>query len=278
MKFGCHISIRNGYLAAAQHAVELNASAYQFFPKNPRSLSVKEFDSIDAQSCKEFCSAHNLVSISHTPYPTSLTPTSDKKEAVIESLLNDLAISEACGAIGVVVHFASRVHQNEPLASYQLMIEMLNTILSQWEGNCKILLENNAGIPGSIGTTLEELVQVRSLCDYPEQIGFCLDTCHAFASGLWNGENWKQVAEKGVELGYFENLYAIHLNNCKYPTGEGKDRHANIFRNGHITEEQFGELIQSAVVKDVPFILETPNEEGVTKGEEINQLTKKWGK
>ena len=278
MKFGCHISIRDGYFAAAKHAVALNATAYQFFPKNPRSLSVKDFDEFDAQNCKEFCRSHNLVSVTHTPYPTSLTPGSDKKEAVVESLLNDLAISDACGAIGVVVHFGSRIKANDPLASYQLMIDMLNTVLSKWEGKCKILLENNAGVPGSIGTTLEELAQVRILCDYPDKIGFCLDTCHAFASGLWNGENWDAVTEKGTQLGFFEHLYVIHLNNCKYPSSEGKDRHANIFGKGYIKEEQFTELIQSPAIKDIPFILETPNKEGITKEEEIKQLYHKWGK
>ncbi|HWO75200.1 MAG TPA: deoxyribonuclease IV [Bacillus sp. (in: firmicutes)] len=278
MRLGCHISIRNGYLGAAKHAISLNASAYQFFPKNPRSLSVKDYDSLDAKSCKDFCRERNLISVTHTPYPTSLTPTPDKKKAVIDSLLNDLEISEACGAIGTVVHFGSRINPKDPLSSYELMIEMLNQVLSQWEGECKILLENNAGVRGSMGTALEELVQVRNLCDYSEKIGFCLDTCHAYASGLWNGKNWAQVAEKGVELGYFEHLYVIHLNNCKYPSGEGKDRHANIFGKGFIQEDQFTELIQSFVVNDIPFILETPNEEGITKAEEIEQLLKKWGK
>src|SRR5699024_2849447 len=109
-------------------------------------------------------------------------------EDVINSLVNDLEIANACGSIGVVVHFGKMISQDAPLASYRLMIDMLNETLQQWNGNSKILLENTGGKPGTIGTTLEELVQVRHLCAHPERIGFCLDTCHAFASGLWNGE------------------------------------------------------------------------------------------
>jgi deoxyribonuclease IV len=42
MIVGSHVSIRNGFLDAAKKAVANNASAFQYFPKNPRSLSVKD--------------------------------------------------------------------------------------------------------------------------------------------------------------------------------------------------------------------------------------------
>lgn len=279
MKFGSHVSIREGYLGAAKHAEKLNASAFQYFPKNPRSLSVKAYDQVDADHCKKYCQEQQLASVSHSPYPTNLTPLSDdKRDMVTQSLLNDLEISDSCGSIGVVVHFGKEISKTNPLASYQLMIETLNCILSKWDGGCKVLLENSAGKPGSIGTTFKELLQVRNLCDFPHKIGFCLDTCHAFASGLWDGDNWHDLVTEGEELGYFDHLKVIHLNNSKYPTRSGKDRHANIFDHGHIEENQFEELIKHPLFKDVPFILETPKELGVTHEEEIKQLNKKWGK
>ncbi|MBP2257040.1 deoxyribonuclease-4 [Virgibacillus campisalis] len=277
MKFGSHVSIREGYLGAAKRAASMNASAFQYFPKNPRSLSVKSFSKEDVALCKSFCEEHGIESVAHAPYPTSLTPTDEaKRQKVIQSLLNDLEITEACGSIGVVVHFGKQISAEDPLLSYQLMIEMLDEVLDSWEGNSLILLENNAGKPGTIGTTLEELVQIRNLCDYPEKIGFCLDTCHAFASGLWNGENWEKVMEKGMQLGYFEHLKVIHLNNSTYTTGLGKDRHANIFHHGYIKEAAFHQLLTTPRLASVPFILETPKEE-ITHQEEIAQLQKKWG-
>ncbi|WP_028782485.1 deoxyribonuclease IV [Thalassobacillus devorans] len=278
MKFGSHVSIRDGYLGAAKQAAAMNAAAFQYFPKNPRSLAVKDFNRDDTMLCRDFCTEQGIISISHTPYPTSLTPADDeKRKQVVESLLNDLEITDACGSVGVVVHFGKRIDDDDPLVSYQLMIAVLNEVLSQWKGECKILLENNAGKPGSMGTTLEELVQVRSLCDQPEKIGFCLDTCHAFASGLWNGANWKEVLEKGTELEYFNHLEAVHFNNSKYDTGSGKDRHATIFGDdGYITEEQFDQLIKAPVMAGIPFILETPKETP-THETELKQLHRKWG-
>ncbi|WP_066048312.1 deoxyribonuclease IV [Robertmurraya korlensis] len=275
MIFGCHVSIKEGYLGAAKLAYKKGASAFQFFPKNPRSLVVKEFDHLDALGCKEFCEKYQLQSIIHTPYPTSLTPTVDKRNLTIQSIINDLSIADACGAIGVVVHFGSPIDTTNPLESYHLMIDMLNSVLEQWDGQALILLENIAG--GSMGVTLEEHVQVRSLSLFPEKIGFCFDTCHAFASGLWNGENTKELLQKGTTLNYWSEVKAFHLNNSKYNTGSGKDRHANIFQNGFIKETEFDDLLTSPMFQHLPFILETPKDDGISYEEELVQLQQRWG-
>jgi deoxyribonuclease IV len=277
MNFGCHVSIRNGYLSAAKRANSYNVAAFQYFPKNPRSLSIKEFDHEDAAACKHFCREQGILSVAHTPYSTSITPTQEKRDLTIASIINDLEIADACGSVGVVVHYGSQISKTDPLASYQLMLEMLNEVLSIWNRECLILLENNAGTKGALGTTFEELVQIRNLCDFPEKIGFCFDTCHAFASGLWNVDKTEEMFTKGEGLGYFQHLKVIHLNNSKYPAGSMKDRHANIFQNGYITEEQFNGLIASPILKNTPLVLETPDDEGISHMEEIEQVKQKWG-
>ncbi|WP_060679002.1 deoxyribonuclease IV [Virgibacillus halodenitrificans] len=277
MKFGCHLSIKDGYAGAAKIAEAYGASAFQYFPKNPRSLSIKEFNQDDALLCRKLCQENGLESVAHAPYPTTLTPRDAKRRAqVISSVLNDLEIAEACGSKGVVVHFGKQIHVNNPVASYHLMIDTLNEILSVWNGRGRILLENSAGLPGGMGTTLEELAMIRKLSDYPEKIGFCLDTCHAFASGLWTGDNWKAVMDNAIKLHFFDKLEVIHFNNSKYDTGYGKDRHANIFSGGFINENQFEDLIQTPHLKGVPFILETPKET-ISHKEELQLLQEKWG-
>ncbi|MEH7237560.1 deoxyribonuclease IV [Bacillus sp. JJ1562] len=276
MRFGSHISIRDGYLGAARHAIKIGAKAFQYFPKNPRSLSVKEFDRHDANECAKFCKDHDLLSIAHTPYPTNLVADEGHIELVIDSLLNDLEIANECGSIGVVVHFGVLKNAANPLEGYQRMIGTLNDVLSRWDGEALILLENNAGKNGPTGTMLEELGQVRQLTDYPDKIGFCLDTCHLFASGVWDGDNWSEVGAKGIELGYFEHLKAVHLNNSAYPTRSMKDRHANI-PYGEIKVEQIKEFLSSAVFGDTPFVLETPHESNFSHEDEIKFLNKMMG-
>ncbi|NGQ97462.1 deoxyribonuclease IV [Brevibacillus sp. SYP-B805] len=270
MKVGCHVSIRAGYAAAARTALRLGARSFQYFPKNPRSLAVKTFDRRDARLCQAFCREHGLLSIAHTAYPTNLAVDDpDLAAKTVRSILCDLAIAEACGSVGVVVHFGQyKGEAADPLYGYHLMIHTLNEILNQWDGDALILLENNAGQGGAIGMTLEELTQVRSLLDRPEQVGFCLDTCHAFASGMWRGDNWPEVAEKARKLGYFDQLKAIHLNDSVYPSGSRRDRHANIGR-GAIGEEALLTLLQTAELAALPVILETPAPADGSHREEI---------
>ncbi|MEH7382120.1 deoxyribonuclease IV [Bacillus sp. JJ1533] len=271
MRFGSHISIRDGYLGAARHATKIGAKAFQYFPKNPRSLSVKEFNRHDANECAKYCQEHDLLTIAHTPYPTNLVAEHGQIELVKDSLLNDLEIANECGSIGVVVHFGVLKNAANPLEGYQRLIGTLNEVLSKWNGEAFVLLENNAGKSGPTGTMLEELVQIRQLSEYQDKIGFCLDTCHLFASGVWDGDNWREVEKKGLELGFFEHLKAVHLNNSAYPTRSMKDRHANI-PYGEIKVEQIKEFLTSSVFSDIPFVLETPHENKFSHEDEITFL------
>lgn len=268
IRVGCHLSIKNGFDGAAQTALTLGCGAFQYFPKNPRSLTVKAFDEADAARCSARSKANGLQSVAHSPYLVNLaTEDPNLAEATRKSLLNDLAIAEASGSVGVVVHFG-KYSGNDPLQGYKNIIKLLDETLKTWIGGALLLIENQAS---GIGTTLEELVQIRSLSQRPEGIGFCFDTCHAFAAGLWNGHNWDRIAERGLELGYFHHLKTIHLNDSRYPSGSNKDFHANIGR-GHIGDEAFRSLLRSDAVRGLPFILETPENPDMTVQQEIRHV------
>jgi len=276
MKIGSHVSIREGYLGAAKMAYALGAQAYQYFPKNPRNLGVKAFDAKDAAACKAFCLEKGIVSIAHTPYPTNLCVDDPQlRLRTIDSIRNDLAIADACGSIGVVVHFGQYKGSNpDPLYGYQIMIQLLNELLRDWQGETKLLLENNAGQGGRMGITLEELTQIPELTQVTEKIGFCLDTCHLFAGGVWTGDNWPDVLKKGEELGYFQHLHAVHLNDSVYPSGSFRDRHASLGR-GQIGEDALQTLLRTSYIQKVPIVLETPNTAGFTHRDEL-RLISQW--
>jgi deoxyribonuclease-4 len=265
---GCHVSIRHGYLEAAKSAAAVGAQSFQYFPKNPRSLSVKPFDQRDTALCRDYCQEHGLVSIAHTSYPTNLAVEEPALyAATVQSVRNDLEIANACGSVGLVVHFG-QYKGSDPLRGYQVMIRMVNEILRDWDGEAKLLLENNAGQGGRMGTTLEELTQVRQLLLAPDKVGFCLDTCHAFASGMWRGDNWESLAERMRESGYFSRLFAVHLNDSVYPYASYRDRHANIGR-GQIGAEAIQDVLRSPELGGLPIVLETPKGAGGGHRDEI---------
>lgn len=269
MKLGCHVSIRNGYYGAARTAHSIGAKSYQYFPKNPRALGVKNYDRQDAERCAEFCGNQQISSIGHTAYPVNIAiQDSGVRKAIAAALLNDLDIAERCGSVGVVVHFG-KYKGDEPLEGYRLILEMLNRVLSAWNGRALLLLENQAA---EMGMTLEELVQIRSLAERPEAIGFCFDTCHAFASGLWTDGNLAELVLKGEELGYLKQLKAVHLNDSLYPGGSFRDRHAMI-GHGEIGERRIKQFLESKFIyDDLPVVLETPTPAGSSHQEEIKAV------
>jgi deoxyribonuclease IV len=271
MLIGCHVSIRGGFLEAAKLAHHIGARSYQYFPKNPRGLSIKAIQHQDSEACAAYCQEHSIQSIAHTPYPTNLAIEEPaKREAVKQSLLNDLEIAEACGSIGVVVHFG--VYKgSDTLQGYKNILQLLNEVVTEWNGRTLLLIENQAGEGTTMGLTLEELVQIRQLCVSPEKIGFCLDTCHLFASGVWTGSNWQELLEKGRRLDYFRHLRAIHLNDSVYPSGSRKDRHANIGR-GHIGTAAILEVLRTHELAALPIVLETPSFENYSHEEELRYL------
>lgn len=276
MYFGAHVSIRHGYLQAAKHARQIGGRSFQYFPKNPRSLSFKTFDRRDAEACAAYCRDNGMLSIAHTPYPTNLAiDAGEKRSVVVRSLLNDLDIADACGSVGVIVHFG--IYKGAVLLDgYKNIVATLNDVLEQWAGSALLLIENQSGEHAKMGMTFEELVGIRQLCVKPQLVGFCLDTCHAFASGLWNGGNWDDVQQKGESLGYFEHLKAVHLNDSVYPTSSYKDRHADIGK-GEIGEVPIRHFLASPYVKNVPLVLETPAFAGFGHAQQIIELQRLTG-
>lgn len=275
MRFGCHISIRKGYLEAARTAVLLGAQSFQYFPKNPRSLTVKAFNRIDAESCERYCREHGIYSIAHTPYPTNLAADEGElRQAMIASLRNDLEIADACGSVGAVVHFG-KYKGKDPLQGYKNIIQCINEVLAGYAGRALLLIENQAGEGSLMGTTLEELVQIRGLCQRPERIGFCFDTCHAFACNLFPAlpTDWPEWERKAEAIGYLQHLRAIHLNDSVYARGAYKDRHAMIGK-GEMGEALFLPLLRSERLQSVslPVVLETPLTRGTTHAAEIRYV------
>ncbi|MCR8641586.1 deoxyribonuclease IV [Paenibacillus sp. N1-5-1-14] len=268
---GAHVSTSKGYLAAAERVHAMGGNAFQFFPKNPRTLIPKKsINEQDAKACAAYCKENEIVSITHAPYPLNLAVGPENSAIMLESMLNALMISDACGAMGLVVHFGN-YHGEDRLQGYHNRIQLLNQATSLWSGNTLILIENQAGEGHGEGSTFEEMTTIRNLCQEPEKIGFCLDTCHAYASGLWKGFDWEEVALKGQAVGYFDHLKAVHLNESKFAAGEKRDRHAPI-GYGKIGETHLKSMLQSPFLQNIPIVLETPATDYATHPQQLNDV------
>jgi len=271
MKFGCHISVSKGFAHAAKVAYELGASSFQVFTKNPRSLRQKKLDYEDARKGVSFCQQQDLTLVTHTPYITNLsTPKEDLHQLTIRSIREDLQIANAYGAVGAVVHCGKHVGQGEATGK-ERMIETLNAILEGYQGSAKLLLENTAGQGSEIGYTLEELVAIREATQVKEHIGFCFDTCHGFAAGIWSDDTFTDLVTTMKQTGYLNHLEVVHFNDSKTAFRSRKDRHEKI-GYGEIGQAALARFLQSPAFEGLPFILETPVKHEREYGEEIQLL------
>ncbi|HYG58232.1 MAG TPA: deoxyribonuclease IV [Symbiobacteriaceae bacterium] len=268
MKLGCHISISKGYPAAVERAHGLGCESFQFFTKNPRAFKGKAAATADAEKGRALLAEYGLVAVAHAPYITNLsTPDPELREISIASLKQDLENAEAYGAVGCVCHMGKHVGEGEELGMTR-MVETLDLLLEAYQGSCTLLLENTAGQGTELGTTLEQCVEVRSRVAQPHRIGFCFDTCHGFAAGAYRPETWEDLVRVARDIGYWDHLKAIHLNDSKFDFGSRKDRHEKLGK-GFIGEEGIRTILQSEALTGLPVVLETPVESEEEYGPEM---------
>lgn len=268
MKLGCHISISKGLKSAAQNAIRLGADSFQVFTKNPRAFRGKAPDPVEAAAGVSFCRENGLAVVAHAPYITNLsTPDEELRSISIASLVLDLEIAEAYGAVGLVCHMGKHVAQGEEYGMKR-MAETIDMIFDQYHGPVSFLLENTAGQGTELGTSLDQCLEARAMTTSPDRIGFCFDTCHAFAAGQYTSDTWEALVETAKQSGYWPLLKAIHLNDSKTDHGSRKDRHAPIGK-GYIGEGGIATILKSGAFEGLPVILETPVESEEEYGPEL---------
>lgn len=136
----------------------------------------------------------------------------------------------------------------------------LNEVISKTAGSkVLILLENTAGQGTSVGGSFENLRQISDLVP-GQRIGYCFDTCHAFAAGydIRTEKGTAQTMEKFDKILGLEKLKVFHLNDSKGDLGTHLDRHENIGK-GKLGLEPFKYIMNN--FKKVAKVIETPKED-----------------
>jgi deoxyribonuclease-4 len=180
-----------------------------------------------------------------------------------ESLTQDLKDCEALGGKGVIFHLGS--HKGRGLSEVidQIVHTLSNLHFSSVTGEVLesvpwIVIENSAGMGGSIGSKFAELGQiVRQLPS--DRVKVCLDTQHAFAAGYaihTQGGLDETLQEFEREIG-LDRLVVLHCNDSKIVFGGGVDRHENI-GDGQIGTEGLRRIVQHPKLQNLPFLLEVP--------------------
>ena len=152
----------------------------------------------------------------------------------------------------------------------RLIAAQLNAILTP-DMTTTVLLETMAGKGSEVGRTFEELAAILDKVQLNEKVAVCLDTCHVWDGGYDIAGDLDGVLEEFDRVIGLDRLRAIHLNDSKNPLGAHKDRHAPI-GEGCIGFDALAAVTNHPALRDLPFFLETPQDDLSGWGREIAAL------
>ena len=233
---GSHVSPQDLLAAAAAE----NADVVQIFLGNPQSWK-KPKPREDAAQLK----AAALPIYVHAPYLINVASANNRVRIPSRKILQDTCDAAVeIGAAAVIVHggHADDDDIDAGCERWRKTMERLNT-------DVPVYLENTAGGDHAMARHFDTIGR---LWDHIGDmgIGFCLDTCHAWAAG--------ETLIDAVDRinGITGRIDLVHCNDSKDSAGSGRDRHAN-FGTGQIDPDLLVAVVTAA---DAPVICETADE------------------
>ncbi|MFH1362228.1 MAG: deoxyribonuclease IV [bacterium] len=255
---GAHMSIAGGVDQAIDRGEELGCTAIQIFVKNNNQWQGRPLNPPEIKNFIRRREETGIFVFAHAGYLINLAtndPANHKKS--MDSMLDELERCEKLKIPFLVVHPGSHLKQGEEIGLKKI-IESINSLLkSTKDYKVKIALETTAGQGSNLGYKFEHLAQIIEGVAKKERLGVCFDTCHSFAAGY--PINKETFSEFGMVIG-IDKLLAFHFNDCKEDLGSKKDRHEHIGQ-GKIGKEGFRIILNDPRFKDVPMVLETPNDQ-----------------
>jgi deoxyribonuclease IV len=252
VSFGAHVD-QDDPVAAA---MALGASLSQFFLGDPQGWKAPTVAyAAGAEALKADAAAAGIDLYVHAPYVLNVATTNNRVRIPSRQLLQkQVTLATAIGAKGIIVH-GGHVGNEDDLGigfdNWRKCIDGLDITLP-------LLIENTAGGTGAIARRLDRIDQLWSTIQSAsgvEDVGFCLDTCHAHAGGIeLAGLVDKVMAITG-------RIDVVHANDSRDPFDSGADRHADL-GTGLCDPEGLAEVIGTA---GAPIVFETP---GAKQGHE----------
>jgi len=259
VRFGAHLSIRDGWPEVARRAAQLGCEALQVFSRSPRGGKAKELDPAEADTFQRLRAGSDIAPLAiHVPYFVNLAAeVEDKWEYSVEVLAQDLRRGLLLGASFIVTHAGHSGPDRD--RSVQRVALAVDRALAGAPPGVMVLLENTCGRANELGAAFEELSRIAGRLEDGRRVGFCLDTAHAFAAG------YDLASHRGLESCLddlqrwcgLERLRLLHLNDAVHALGSRRDRHAHIGQ-GQIGLDGFRRLVNHPALARLAGMLETP--------------------
>ena len=257
---GNHTSSSKGYAAMARQIIKNGGNTFAFFTRNPRGGKAKAIDETDIQNFLVLAQENHFGKIvAHAPYTLNACAAKEELRTFArETFADDLRRMEYTPGNYYNFHPGSHVGQGSEIG-IQKIAEILNDVLTE-EQTTTVLLETMSGKGTEVGRNFEELRKILNLVEKKSKMGICLDTCHVWDGGYDIVHDLDGVLNDFDHIIGLERLKAIHLNDSLNDWGSHKDRHARI-GEGKIGMEALVHIIKHPALREIPFILETPNDD-----------------
>ena len=195
----------------------------------------------------------------HSSYLVNLcTPKADLRQKSVDSMQREVDAAATLGIEYVNVHLGAHTG-----AGVDGGLDNAVSALDELDvpDGVTVLVESDAGSGTKLGGDFEHLATV--LEESTHDLGVCLDTAHAFAAGydLSTPAGVDETVDAFDDVIGLDNLHCLHLNDSKHACGTNKDEHAHI-GEGEIGVDGMRRVVTHPDLRDRPFVLETPTEDG----------------
>ena len=245
LPIGAHVA--QGDPVAEAQARE--APLVQFFLGDPQGFKGPEIRHPGgATGLREAAEQAGVDLYVHAPYIVNVATTNNRIRIPSRKLLQQHVDAAAeIGARALIVHGGHVNKSDDPATGF----DNWRKAIAATDLKVPLLIENTAGGDNAMARHLDRIAGVWdaiSAAEGFERVGFCLDTCHAWAGGIDLGDAVEKV------LAITGRIDLVHANDSRDDFGSGADRHAS-FGAGRLPADDFAAVVREA---GAPVICETP--------------------
>ncbi len=184
----------------------------------------------------------------HAPYIINVATTNNRIRIPSRKILQQhMDAAAEIGAKGLIVHGGHVNKGDDPAKGF----DNWRKAVEATDIKVPLLIENTAGGDNAMARHLESIEALWAAvqqAEGAERVGFCLDTCHAWAGGI----PLPDVVERVRAI--TGRIDLVHANDSRDAAGSGADRHTT-FGEGQIDPDQLVAVVRDA---GAPVICETP--------------------
>lgn len=264
MKYvGAHVSAAGGVDQAVIRAHEIEATAFALFTKNQRQWRAAPLTPDVIDRFKSACEQYHYSPAQILPHDSYLINLGHPVEEALEksraAFIDELSRCQELGLTLLNFHPGSHLQQIDESRCLSRIAESINLALDATEGVTAVI-ENTAGQGSNLGFRFEHLAEIIDQVEDKSRVGFCIDTCHAFAGGydLRTEDDCQRTFEELERIVGFRYLRGMHLNDAKSEFNSRVDRHHSL-GEGNIGKTVFSYIMRDPRFDGIPLILETVN-------------------